>query len=484
MSLKRSAVNVLVWLAALTAGLAFVVLAQSNAKKILLACLILIALAVIVVLRKYLSSEQLLMPVLYLLIAATFANNAFFAIKLGFFSLFPYRILLILAGFLFIAEMLKGSQQLEKWKQVHVKGILMFFAFWFCYGLISLLWVKSATDGIKYLFLLAMGMFFVFLVVMFFQKMDRILAFYYIWLVMTVFLMVIGFYNHFTLNHLPSSTLYNGPHYKQHYPTSVFFNQNDFATFLSISFFFYLSFFKNIKNSYLKIAGLILAFCSAYLIFLTGSRASILGVIAGLAVYVFILLPKVLKKWALIAAAAGCIAFVTLFAGKITGAFYTYFLAPQTAHDFSEPLPSNVARANLLKNAGHYVLDTYGFGVGAGNVPYYLEHHALFDTDRVVEVHNWLVEIMTNFGVVMMLGYLTMYIYLITVLYRYYKRSLGRRPKLLIEGLTAALVAFLVSSISPSSVSNLYFHWVFLALVIATVNTFRVCGTDETEQYR
>ena len=30
---------------------------------------------------------------------------------------------------------------------------------------------------------------------------------------------------------------------------------------------------------------------------------------------------------------AGCIAFVTLFAGKITGAFYTYFLAPQTAHD-------------------------------------------------------------------------------------------------------------------------------------------------------
>ena len=92
----------------------------------------------IVVLRKYLSSEQLLMPVLYLLIAATFANNAFFAIKLGFFSLFPYRILLILAGFLFIAEMLKGSQHLEKWKQVHVKGILMFFAFWFCYGLIFL----------------------------------------------------------------------------------------------------------------------------------------------------------------------------------------------------------------------------------------------------------------------------------------------------------------------------------------------------------
>ena len=198
MSLKRSAVNVLVWLAALTAGLACIVLAQSNAKKILLACLIMIALTSIVVLRKYMSSEQLLMPVLYLLIAATFANNAFFTIKLGFFSLFPYRILLILAGFIFIAEMLKGSRHLEKWNQVRVKGILMFFAFWFCYGMISLLWVKSVTDGIKYMFLLAMGMFFVFLIVMFFQKLDRIFAFYYIWLVMTVFVMGIGFYNHFT----------------------------------------------------------------------------------------------------------------------------------------------------------------------------------------------------------------------------------------------------------------------------------------------
>ncbi|MFO6497701.1 MULTISPECIES: teichuronic acid biosynthesis protein TuaE [unclassified Bacillus (in: firmicutes)] len=485
MSLKRSAANVLVWLAALAAGLALTnLLAQTSTKKILFVFLFLIALAVFAVLRPYLSTEQIMMPILYLLISATFANNAFFTIKLGFFSLFPYRILLILAGFWFVMDILKGRGHLEKWKQVHVKGILSFFAFWFCYGMISLLWVKSVTDGVKYLSLLAMGMFFVFLIVLYFQKLDRLLAFYYIWMTLTIFLMVIGFYNHFTLHHLPSSTLFNGPHYKQHYPTSVFFNQNDFATFLSISFFFYLAFFKNIKNSYLKTAGLILAFCSVYLIFLTGSRASILGVIAGLALYVFILLPRILKKWALIIAAAGFIAFAALFAGKITDKFYEYFLAPQASHDFSEPLPSNVARANLLKNAGHYVLDTYGFGVGAGNVPYYLEHHALFDTDQVVEVHNWLVEIMANFGVLMMLGYFTMYLYVMLVLYRFYKKGLSSRYKLLIEGLLAALVSFLVSSISPSSVSNLYFHWVFLALVLAAVNTFRIHGTSETERFR
>ena len=70
--------------------------------------------------------------------------------------------------------------------------------------------------------LLAMGMGFVFLVVMYIQRMDQVVTFYSIWLVMTVFVMGIGFYNHFTLNHLPNTSLYLGPAYKQHYPTAVF----------------------------------------------------------------------------------------------------------------------------------------------------------------------------------------------------------------------------------------------------------------------
>ncbi|MCI4140360.1 hypothetical protein MMJ09_27820, partial [Bacillus vallismortis] len=76
---------------------------------------------------------------------------------------------------------------------------------------------------------------------------------------------------------LPSSTLYRGPEYKQHYPTSVFFNQNDVATFLSISFFFYITMVKNIKNGYIKAIGFVLSLCALYLIFATGSRASLLG---------------------------------------------------------------------------------------------------------------------------------------------------------------------------------------------------------------
>ncbi|MBY8911580.1 O-antigen ligase family protein [Bacillus sp. YC2] len=476
MSIKRSAAHIIVMLAAVTAGI-FIMLEAvqtdvSFGKITVLLIVFMIGTAGLAFLSAFTTNGRMFMGLIYLLIACTFLNQAFFAIHLGFFSLFLYRLLLIAAGGLHIAGILKNRTHIDRWNRVNVKGILLFFALWFTYGLVSLLWAKSVTYGIKYLALMAMGIFMIYLIVMFIQKMDQLVIFYTIWLVMTVFIMGLGFYNHFTLHHLPTSTLYNGPQYKQHYPTSVFFNQNDFATFLSISFFLYAAAVKNVKNGYVKAVCLLLSISALYLIILTGSRASLLGVCAGAAVYIFILLPSLLKKLAVFFAAAGAAAFAALFAGRIINAVWNLFFAPQivSAH---QPLPSNLARANLLKNAFHYVIDSYGFGVGAGNVSYYLASEPVYDTGGVAEVHNWLVEMMANFGLLIMLGYLTVYLYLFWTLYKFHERKLGNQSKLIAEGLITALVGFLVSSISPSSVSNLFFHWVFLSLVIAAVNILR-----------
>jgi teichuronic acid biosynthesis protein TuaE len=135
-------------------------------------------------------------------------------------------------------------------------------------------------------------------------------------------------------------------------------------------------------------------------------------------------------------------------------------------------LPSNVARLNLLKNTLHFSLDTFGFGVGAGNIPFYLKNESVYPTNHVVEVHNWLAEIMGNFGIVILLGYVTMYSYLFISLYKFYKVGSNKNQKGLLEACMMGLIGFAVSSISPSSVSNLFFHWVFLGLVISTASVF------------
>jgi teichuronic acid biosynthesis protein TuaE len=55
---------------------------------------------------------------------------------------------------------------------------------------------------------------------------------------MTIGLLILGLVNHFWQVQLPSSTLYGASEYKLGYPTAVFFNQNDFAAFLTVSFCF------------------------------------------------------------------------------------------------------------------------------------------------------------------------------------------------------------------------------------------------------
>ncbi|ABV63860.1 teichuronic acid biosynthesis protein TuaE [Bacillus pumilus] len=477
MSVKQTAWQIMIGCILFAAGIGLVQMTSTQPvglkKMVAVPVILLILAAALVLMKLYMNGEQIFMSAIYLLTTLTFLNNAFFSISAGFFSLFLYRIMLIAAFALFIWRMREKGTYISQWQQIRVKGILGFFSAWFLYGLISLLWAHSVTDGLKYMSLLAMGMGFVFLVVMYIQRMDQVVTFYSIWLVMTVFVMGIGFYNHFTLNHLPNTSLYLGPAYKQHYPTSVFFNQNDFATFLSISFFLYLACMRQMKNGYIKAFGLLGAIAALYLILLTESRASLLGIFAGVAIYVWLLLPRVLKKWSIIAASGLVVIGIAVFSAKIYSTFYDLFLASQIAHSFSEPLPSNIARANLMKNAWHFFTNSYGFGVGAGNVSYYLAHFSIFDTDQVVEVHNWLLELMTNFGFAVMLGYISLYAYLMFTLYKQYKWADTRSAKMIIEGLFAAMLSFLVSSISPSSISNLYFHWVFLGLVIAAVNMLK-----------
>lgn len=404
---------------------------------------------------------------MYILVMTTFLNQSVLNIHVGIFSLFLYRLFLIVVVILFIFHVMKERNLPQFWNQVNVKGVLLFLLFWMAYGAVSLLWAKSIIEGIKSIILLGMGISFVFLAVFTFRKMTNLVLFYGIWMFMTVILMVIGLINHFSHIQLPTSTLYGGPEYKLSYPTSVFFNQNDFATFLTISFFFYLSFTKNSKHVFLKTTALLLSIISVYLIYLTDSRASLLGVIIGLIVYMVILLPRYLKRMAAIIGSSVFLLGTIVFFRKLVD----LFSAP-TIHLRNEMLPSNVARLNLLKNTLHFSLETFGFGVGAGNIPFYLKNMSIYPTNHVVEVHNWLAEIMGNFGILILLGYITMYAYLFINLYKFYKAGGNRNQKELLEACLTGLIGFAVSSISPSSVSNLFFHWVFLGLVISTVSVF------------
>ncbi|WP_332237100.1 teichuronic acid biosynthesis protein TuaE [Sporolactobacillus sp. KGMB 08714] len=423
-------------------------------------------------LKSFLNNGQLLRSVMYLLLITTFFNQSFLSIRFGFFSLFTYRLLLIAALIVFFFYIARHDGLSADWRRLQVKGILLFLLFWMAYGGVSLIWSESVLDGIKYLFLMGVGVAFVFLSVFTFTRMSRLLTFYSIWMIMTAGLLVLGLINYFGHIQLPTSALYGAPPYKIAYPTAVFTNQNDFATFLSISFFFYLSAARNILNTARRTAALLLAGLSFFMIVVTDSRASVIGIAVGGILYLFLFLPPKAKRVSILACSAAILFGLIVFSKSLIAKFSGLFL-DTASYSVNATLSSNVIRGNLLKDTFHYLADTFGLGVGAGNLPYYLEYQPISDTGHIYQVHNWLAEILGNFGLMIALGYVTMYACLFAGLYRASRLCSGRAHRMLIEGCLTAMAAFAVSSVSPSSVSNLYFHWVFLGLLISAVSVLK-----------
>ncbi|MCM3031982.1 teichuronic acid biosynthesis protein TuaE [Niallia sp. MER 6] len=423
-------------------------------------------------LKSTIGLEDMLRGAVYALLITTFLNQSIININIGFFSLFLYRILLIAAVFIYFMYAISDKGLKKDFDGLSVKGIWMFLAIWLVYGTVSMLWARSIIETFKYMSLMWMGLLFVYLANVTFTRVSRLIIFYVIWMGMTLLLMAIGLVNHYLHIQLPTSSLYGAGEYRIGYPTAVFFNQNDFAAFLSISFFFYLAAAKNGSSIKVRIPALVLSVLSFYVIYLTQSRAGILSVLIGLCFYVFLLVNDKLKKLLLIGAFSAAGIAVLLFSGRLIGKFQHAF-TQANLYGVDETMPSNLARINLLRNIQQYIIDTFGIGVGAGNIPYYLKNHPVFSTGGVQQAHNWLAEIAGNFGIFILLGYVGLILSLFIQLYRIYKKANSRTYKMLLEASMLGLAAFMASSISPSTVSNLYFHWVLMGFIISVLSVFK-----------
>lgn len=445
---------------------------EADMRLALLLLVSLVGLLLFLYLKSTFGLEDMARGAVYATLVTTFLNQSILSVNIGFFSLFLYRILLIAAVATYILYTLSEKGLKADFDGISVKGIWLFLAIWLTYGTVSMLWSKSIIDNFKYMSLMWMGVLFVYLANVIFTRISRLLIFYGIWMGMTIFLLVLGLINHFLRIQLPSSSLYGASEYRNGFPTAVFTNQNDFATFLSITFFFYVAAAKNSSSMKVRIPALFLSILTLYVLYLTESRAGILAVIIGLCLYVFLLVSDKVKKLLLIGSVSVAGIAILLLSGRILDKLQLAF-TQASYYGATETMPSNLARINLLRNTLQYILDTFGLGVGAGNIPYYLKHNPAFSTGGVLQVHNWLAEIAGNFGVFILLGYVGLILSLFIQLYRIYRKANGRAYKMLLEASMVGLAAFMASSISPSTISNLYFHWVLMGFVISVLSVFK-----------
>lgn len=411
---------------------------------------------------------------LYLTIVAGFIGAAFLAIPVGPIHIFPYRILLLFLWLIFaIGILLQGRVDLS---HIKIKLYLQFLSLWLSYAALSLAWALSEADAIRDIIFLFMAASVVFFVVYYFSNGKDLKRLYYLWLAVLGGLLLVGIWEHLTGQHLSVSGFYGETRARFMFmPTGFFRNPNDFATFLALSTPFVLALIRYRRGIFSRSIGLAMLFTSLYLLLVTYSRANYLAVILEV-VFLLTFLFKIKAKFKAII--LGCLLILALVIAlpgptqRIAGIIGEQI--ESITSPWSLSYGSTDVRINLIKNSLVFLGRTAGFGVGAGNAEYWMEHFAVYDTRGILNPHNWWDEILVDYGIFVFAGYVLFYLGLLARLYGIHRHLADGAEKMICEALLVALVGFSLASISSSSIMALRPQWFLFAFALAFLNYQRI----------
>jgi len=414
--------------------------------------------------------------ILYFTIISGFFACAFFQYDLGPFSIFPFRIFLIVLWLFFMIRLLFFHERLDA-SQIKVKRYLLFLGIWLSYAIFSLFWADFRIDALRYIGFLLMGSSLIFFAVLYFNKLKDLRCLYFSWIIVSIPLMGIGFWEVFTKNHLPNSTFFGTTCLE---PSSVFGHSNDFATFLSLSIPFVWAWIRYGEGKWLKwIFGIILLAMSFFLLAKTFSRANFLAVALEIG-FIFFFLFQLRRRIKIGFLVGLIIVLFSIFSLRIplrishcAYGFFKGFTDPSTS-----TYASTIERINVIKNSLYLFVTHLGFGVGAGNIEKHIAHFAKYPTYGATNPHNWWIEILADYGILIFAGYLLFYLGLIYNLGKIWHKINKRQEKMICEALLISLIGFFLASISPSSIMASEYQWIFLAFVLAFLNYFRLKSTS------
>jgi len=409
----------------------------------------------------------------YLVFFTGFLGVALFPIDIGFFTLFPYRIFLLFLWFMFGLHLL--IKRKIDFSQSQIKWYLAFFCFWLGCAVLSLIWSASKEAALKNIIFLFMGVSVIFFSTYYFHEKKDLQILYNLWLYVFGFLIIIGFWEHLTGQHLPVSGYYNEMRtYIMFRPTGVFHNPNDYGTFLALSIPFGFGIVRYGRKKYIRFYGLCSALGAFYLIVATGSRANIIAVLFELVFILLFLLNFKRKIKAIIAMGVCIILLFIFFPGPVQEFFSQITEKLNSIASQAELKTGSVGvRINLVRNGLLFLYSTVGFGVGAGNSEYYMANFAQYNTAGILNPHNWWLEILVNYGIFIFIGYVIFYMGIIRNLWKIYRIKQIREEKMICEALLVSMVGFFFSSISSSSIMAFKPQWLLFAFALAFLNYSR-----------
>ena len=274
---------------------------------------------------------------------------------------------------------------------------------------------------------------------------------------------------------LPTSALFGRSRDAAFAATSLFGNQNNFATYLTLTLPYFVCLPIVFRDARLVVLGLVGGAVTLIAVLFTGSRSNLIAsflIIAGLLVALATDRRNRRRFVAAIAVAAMALLIVIPSLGgggiiPLPADAVTKLDLGQLSRQQKSGLGSGAVRASISSEGLNLVRESGGLGVGAGNAETRIE--SLDNFTGVVNVHNWWLEVLVNLGVVGLAFYIAFYL----TLFRGQLRAARRSDDPLVRWLglsgALALLGFVVGSLGPSSVIHFAPMWITFGLGMLTI---------------
>lgn len=390
------------------------------------------------------------------------------------------------------------QKRLEASYMYPVRWYAAFFAFWFIYAVLSLTWVVSIGHAVKYIVFLGMMLLLTLSLPYFLTSEEKFWKTQRVLLGVFAAIIFFGVFESITLLHLPSS---RGFGFDSAIVTSVFNNQNDLATCITLALPFLITalYMLDIRSKHKWFVYFVAVF-SVYVLLATGSRSNTFFAFPLLTVILVLLLPfvverkKITKKNLMIALGA------IVLGAIIVQSMSLAFLSPEARQRAKDKLnttfgifsdlnkgswdveeggdkvidgetgKSVTVRKYLLLNGLRFLAKSHYMGVGAGNIEPLMEGAPKVDK---VNMHNWWAEVLVNFGVIIFVIYMALYIWMLWRLLKLALLKTSPNVSSVIRwgavSCLAAMIGYSIGGIAPSTAIHFTPMWICYGLSLAVV---------------
>jgi len=341
-------------------------------------------------------------------------------------------------------------------------GVYLFLLLWLTYSLTSCMWARDLTLAINFtqriiVYLLLFSV----LTQLFRNKelLDQIPLFFQIVIYSYCLIYV---WEMITWKHLPSSRLYG---VSLPVPTGPYYNENNSAVFLmllspllsvrtvltssktgkivAITMFFFI-----MVGAFLQSSRLALAF----MILIGGFYYFKAGYFVKLASFLLLILPMIVFIYG----------YPAVF--KTTSTLALREIKSTLNENKSYLQTSTKIRTALNEHGLKFALQSGFFGIGAGNFETYMSKLRYYDSGRIVNPHNWWIELLADFGFGIFFTFCAIYLIWVIKLIKRSKLAQGTNTTLY-QAALISLLLFIPLSIIPSSIKDFYGLWIYFAFI-------------------